>query len=275
MPQGFACLKAKTRLLAGYDFKVSSSAISWLDQCDSTNARMLEHPDLFSSMQALATSDQIEGRGRRGRAWQLAPGDGLAISVMVQPLHPQAEWVALLPLITGLVLVRVLNENCPGLDAKLKWPNDVLVNDKKLAGILVEKVPDADSYVIGAGVNTALAQAPQEAPNATSLAMCGFTLANEQLAEKFRDALAAMVFALDQAKIGTETLLADISASTVTLGQRVRVSLPDGSHLVGVAALLDPSGSLMITLSDGTSRSVVAGEVERLRPVSNEFCGRD
>ena len=229
---------------------------------------MLQNPGAFANFEALATESQTAGHGRRGRDWYLAPGDGVAISIMVRPQRPDADWLAWLPLLAGVVLVRLLNELFPGIAAELKWPNDVLLSNKKLAGILVEQIPDAAAYVVGVGINTALPTPPAEAPEATSIAIAGFAAQNVVLAERFRDRFAALIFALERGQLSVADCRADIAEVMVTLGQQLRVLFPDGQELYGEAVALGDSGELILRLENGQTQSIVSGDISRVRPSS-------
>ena len=116
----------------------------------------------------LVAEAQTAGRGRMGRAWLSPPGAGLMFSVLLRPGEvPPARrgWV---PLLTGVAIASAVRD-LTGLDARLKWPNDVLVGDRKLAGILAEQ--SADAIVVGAGINVSTRQAELPVETATSLAL--------------------------------------------------------------------------------------------------------
>ena len=118
----------------------------------------------------LVAEAQTAGRGRMGRAWLSPPGAGLMFSVLLRPGEvPPARrgWV---PLLTGVAIASAVRD-LTGLDARLKWPNDVLVGDRKLAGILAEQ--SADAIVVGAGINVSTRQAELPVETATSLVLEG------------------------------------------------------------------------------------------------------
>ena len=105
----------------------------------------------------LVTDYQSAGRGRLGRTWTAPPGTSIAMSVLVRPDDVDPQRWTWLPLLTGLAVADGL-ERVAGLDVRLKWPNDVLVGDRKVCGILAERVETSDgpACVVGMGINTHL-----------------------------------------------------------------------------------------------------------------------
>ncbi|MFG3679186.1 biotin--[acetyl-CoA-carboxylase] ligase [Micromonospora chalcea] len=226
---------------------------------------------------------QTSGRGRRGRVWQSPPRAGLATSVLLRPGEADAErgWAPVpvtgygwLPLLAGVALVeavRLLAE----LDARLKWPNDLLVDGAKCAGVLAEAVPGENDrppgIVVGVGLNVTLrADELPENPTglpATSLQLAGATATDRDpllrallrsLAdwyERWRDAGGdAEASGLREAYL----------AGCATIGRQVRVLLPDGSEAHGTATGVDADGQLLVETDAGTLR-LAAGDVLHLR----------
>ena len=226
---------------------------------------------------------QTAGRGRRGRIWQSPPRAGLATSVLLRPGEAVAErgWSPVpatgygwLPLLAGVALVeavRLLAE----LDARLKWPNDLLVDGAKCAGVLAEAVPGEidrpPAIVVGVGLNVTLrADELPENPTglpATSLQLAGATATDRDpllrallrsLAdwyERWRDAGGdAEASGLREAYL----------AGCATVGRRVRVLLPDGREAHGTATGVDADGQLLVD-ADGETLRLAAGDVLHLR----------
>lgn len=216
----------------------------------------------------LVAEEQRAGRGRLSRQWSSPPRAGLTLSVLLRPgsAVPVRRW-GWLPLLTGVVLARVV-ARLGELDAVLKWPNDLLLGPGrgKAAGILAELTGDA--VVIGLGLNV-LTRPDELPPGATSLAA-------EQASCTDRDPLLrALLRALDAderrwREAGGDAqacgLRAGYRAACATLGQRVRVTLPEGAALEGEAADVDPDGRLVLRTAGG-ERAVAAGDVVHLRPV--------
>jgi BirA family transcriptional regulator, biotin operon repressor / biotin---[acetyl-CoA-carboxylase] ligase len=222
---------------------------------------------------------QTRGRGRAGRAWHTEPGKALALSVL---LHEGCDRgaLALLPLAAGLAVSQALESL--GAAPALKWPNDVLLGGRKVAGVLCESrrvrpavgyptsppaehgVPAGarDAAVVGVGVNVAQAAAdfPAEiAGTATSLALAGVATDRESVAAAFLDALETLWAGLRDG--GGEALLAAWSARADIWGRTVTVRTPAGA-VRGVARGLDPGGALVLLLEDGAETAVRAGDLE-------------
>ncbi len=241
---------------------------------DSTNADVVRHvttaPDEWPHLSLLLTTDQRAGRGRLDRTWVTPPGSALALSVVVRvPEIPPAArgWV---PLVAGAAMTRAIAAQLVGTAhaARLKWPNDVLIDGMKVCGILAEVVPGhPDAVVIGSGVNTRMASVDLPVPTATSFAALGRTCDDDRLIADYLTALDEQLTALaaaggDAAAAG---VLAEVEALCGTLGSEVAVSLPDGETLRGRAQRIDPDGRLVV-VQDGEFESVVsAGDVVHVR----------
>jgi BirA family transcriptional regulator, biotin operon repressor / biotin---[acetyl-CoA-carboxylase] ligase len=242
--------------------------IDILDRTESTNADAAAAArEGVPEGLVVTTEHQVAGRGRLGRSWQSPPMSGLAVSVVLRPASvAPARW-PWLPLLAG-VAVRESVVDSAGVDASLKWPNDVLVAGRKLAGILVERVdtPIGAAAVVGIGVNVSLDTAELPVPEATSLALAGaVTTDRTVLTEALLRRLAAHYRAwLSVAGDPEHSLRAEYAAACGTIGQRVRIELPDGSAMVGLALGIDPAGRLEVDV-DGERQTVGAGDVVHLR----------
>ena len=222
---------------------------------------------------------QTRGRGRAGRTWHTAPGKALALSVL---LHQGCDrrLLGLLPLAAGLAVAQALETL--GAEPVLKWPNDVLLGGRKVAGVLCEsrRIQPAPGYptfppgragaaaavrdaaVVGVGVNVAQAAGdfpPEIAETATSLALAGVATDRESVAAAFLDALETLWMELQAG--GRAALLAAWSARADFWGRTVTVRAPAGV-LRGVARALDPGGALVLVLEDGTETAALAGDLE-------------
>lgn len=149
----------------------------------------------------------------------------------------------------------------------VKWPNDVLVEDRKLAGILSERV-DGSAAVVGIGLNVTLRESEKPHPAATSLALEGAAMTDRAtvLAAVLRE-LASRYQAWADAAGDPSVLLPEYREYSATLGSAVRVELPDGSFLEGTARDLDTDGRLIVDTPAGP-RPLAAGDVTHLRSVS-------
>jgi BirA family biotin operon repressor/biotin-[acetyl-CoA-carboxylase] ligase len=209
---------------------------------------------------------QTTGRGRRGRKWHTPPGTALAVSVILRPSEAEREAFRS-PHFSGLgALATCYALERAGLNAQIKWPNDVLVSRRKIAGILAEAVwtgEDVDSVVIGMGVNVLQAAVPPEEATmfpATSVEAEGGSTDRPKL---LHDLLAGLI-AL-RPKVGSADFAAAWDAALAFKGETVRVWRDEGQSLTGTLAGLEADGSLRLVLPDGSLQSVNLGEVH-LRP---------
>ena len=204
--------------------------------------------------------EQTNGRGRRGHIWLAAPGESLLFSVLLRPTLALAQTSAL-TLAIGLALRDAV---APLISAAphIKWPNDLLVEGKKLAGVLVESQLQGDqmqSVVVGVGLNVATREFPPEiAATATSLALLGATpLERETLLADLLDAIATRLEGYE--KTGVAGILAELNTADALRGKRVRV---DGA--TGTGRGLDDQGRLLIEDDVGETHAILAGTVELL-----------
>lgn len=163
-----------------------------------------------------------------------------------------------LPLLTGLAVAQTVRGL--GVDAGLKWPNDVLVGTGKLAGILAEVA--APVIVVGLGLNVSLTGDELPDPNAVSLSMLGHDVDRTELTVAL---LRALSDRLDRWRAADATLASDYRSVSTTIGTRVRALLPGDSEIVGTATGIDDSGRLLID-DGGTTVTVAAGDITHLRP---------
>ncbi|HKE71917.1 MAG TPA: biotin--[acetyl-CoA-carboxylase] ligase [Nocardioidaceae bacterium] len=237
------------------------------EQTESTNADVAAAArDGAAEGLVVTTEHQVAGRGRLGRSWESPPRSGLAVSVLLRPESVPASRWPWLPLLVGLA-VRESVVTVAGVEAVLKWPNDVLVGGRKLAGILVERI-DSDAgpaAVVGVGINVSLAADQLPTPEATSLRLTGATSTDRTvlLVDLLRRLETRYRVWLTTAGDPEPLRTAYVSACA-TVGQRVRVAMPDGTTLVGRAVGIDAAGRLEID-TDGVRRAVGAGDVVHLR----------
>jgi BirA family biotin operon repressor/biotin-[acetyl-CoA-carboxylase] ligase len=246
-----------------------------LESTGSTNDELVRRAASSGDFTVIVTDDQTAGRGRLGRVWIAPPGKTLAISVLLRPRLPGGEQLDFdhfgwLPLIAGVAMTQAVGSVLPPERVGLKWPNDVLVDDHKVCGILAELVPAEGAVVIGAGINLTIARDELPTETSTSLALAGADEA--QLADRV---LSAYLVALRDLSSEFIRIGGDVEGSGIrslvteyctSLGRDVRVELPDGSDLHGVATGIDRSGRLQVTVrSDGRLTAVAAGDVTHLR----------
>ena len=222
--------------------------------------------------QVLVAEEQTAGRGRLGRTWTSVPGASLTFSALLRPATVPAArrgWLALLAGVAVASAVRSVTGG--GVAAVLKWPNDVLVGDRKLAGILAEQSPDGSAVVIGTGINVAtpadtLPVSPAGLAG-TSLLVEGATVTREALLLEVLRQLERwyVAFRADPDPVRTG-LLEAYRQLCVTLGQKVRVELPVGRFMTGVARGIDPDGRLLVSDDPGDPpMAISAGDVVHVR----------
>jgi BirA family biotin operon repressor/biotin-[acetyl-CoA-carboxylase] ligase len=258
----------------GYPLSAAVSArVQVVETTDSTNADLLaaaaEDPTGWPHLAVLLTTDQRAGRGRLDRTWVAPPGTALAVSVLVRvgalPMAARG-WI---PLIAGAAMTRAVAAQLRGTgdSARLKWPNDVLVDGLKISGILAEVVAgEPEAVVIGAGVNTRMGRADLPVTTATSFAAIGHESDDDRLLADYLTALDEQLTALISANgdAAASGVRGEIEALCSTLGSDVTVALPDGTHLAGRAQHLDAGGRLVVATATG-EEPVSAGDVVHVR----------
>ncbi|MGH3099149.1 MAG: biotin--[acetyl-CoA-carboxylase] ligase [Streptosporangiales bacterium] len=206
---------------------------------------------------------QSAGRGRLGRTWVAPPGTALMASVLLRPSGvPQERW-SWLPLLAGVAAAEAVREHT-GVSAVLKWPNDLLVADRKLAGVLAERAGDA--VVIGMGLNVRLTEAQLPSTAATSLLLAGATTDRLALLWAVLRALGGWYGRWRAADGDANScgLAEAYEALCATLGRRVRVELPD-ADVEGTAIGITGDGALRVRDPAGAVRTLAAGDVVHVR----------
>lgn len=202
--------------------------------------------------------EQTLGRGRIKRAWLTPGGSSLAMSII---LYPSAAYLPYLIMVASLAVVRSINLTT-GLKPQIKWPNDVLMNSKKICGILIEnglRGNAVDYAIIGIGVNVNFKTAdfPEISGLATSLSdELGRSVSRLSVVRCLLVEMEKLYLRLKQ----ENTVFQEWRESLVTLGKRVRVSSANFVH-EGVAESVAPDGSLLLRLPDGRLTRIVADDV--------------
>ena len=272
-------LAALARQIAGTAF---AGHLHFVASVDSTNSLALAAARAGGSAGVWIAGEQTAGRGRGGHRWHSAARDGLYVSVLVTD-RPALAALRLLPLAAGLAAQAAVREAC-GLALDLRWPNDLMLGERKCGGILVESsvepaaspagpratappLPEAAAArvrfaVLGIGLNLNQEAFPAElASVATSLRLAdGRTHAREAVLAALLRALDGELEALDSQPAAT--LLARFgAASSWVSGKQVRVGLVPENSYTGVTAGLDREGFLLVEDSTGALQTVVSGEV--------------
>jgi BirA family biotin operon repressor/biotin-[acetyl-CoA-carboxylase] ligase len=214
---------------------------------DSTNTRARELAEADAPHGTVVTADeQSEGRGRQGRGWSAPPGRALLYSAILRPLDRRH---LLLPLAVPVAVCEAAEELRPGIECAIKWPNDIWLEERKLAGILIEARPQDGWAVIGVGLN--LTVAPDEfPPELRDSAISLFGRSEASAADVLNRHLDRWV------EEDAGTILSAWRSRDALRGREI--AWGDGS---GVADGVDDRGNLVVALADGDRISLGAGEV--------------
>jgi BirA family biotin operon repressor/biotin-[acetyl-CoA-carboxylase] ligase len=235
-------------------------AVRVLDEAESTNAVLAAEAAEPEGLVVVA-EHQTAGRGRLDRTWVSPPRAGLTFSVLLKPARRPQRW-GWLPLLTGLAVAEAMAQ-VTELDVAVKWPNDILVRDRKTGGVLVERHGAAAVVGVGVNVTTRMHELPDH--RAISLQLAGAVVTDRETL------LRAMLRAIEArytswcASDDTTDVHAAYVARCATLGRQVEVELPDGANLRGRAERVDEDGHLMVAAGDA-EHALSAGDVVHVRP---------
>lgn len=257
-----------------------------VESTGSTNADLLqgasEDPRAFPDLTVLTAEHQTAARGRLDRRWESPPRSSVSVSVVLRPVNADGRplptdsysWLSLL---AALALREALLETA-GIPAELKWPNDVLVRGRKIAGILAQLGPmqggAVPPVVLGTGLNVTLTDAELPVPNATSVLLeHADTVDRTVLLQSYLSRFVTLYRSFCNADgdpaagmAGGHSLHKRVEAVLTTLGKQVRAHLPGDHEIIGHASRLDDYGSLLVVDSGGREHVVTAGDVVHLRP---------
>jgi len=230
-----------------------------LPSCGSTNDEAARWARDGAIHGAVVTADkQTAGRGRQGRVWHSPAGENLYLSCVLRPATPPAR-VPPLALAAGLAVSDVCR--LLGVDAALKWPNDVFCGHRKLAGVLCEMSTRAgalEPVILGIGVNVGMRAFPSDlAERATSLALAGSDADRDHVLRELLEALERRIEAFLRG--GVPALRGDWEARAYTGPVTVTV---DGNPVTGIARRLAPDGALLLEDATGLTHRVVAGDLQ-------------
>ena len=261
--QGYRLVECADSLMepvvsCGLDTQWAGRKIVYYPETDSTNrrARLLAQEGEPHGTLVL-TDSQTAGRGRRGRSWISPAGDGIFMTLLLRPnVHPSQ--VAKLSLLTALAVAGAIASET-GLDARIKWPNDIVISGRKVCGLLLEMTADESAVydvVAGVGINVHQKEFdPEIAHTASSLdLLAGKTFSRAALVRAFLREFEHATALSDQ------EMMAQYVARSATLGQRVQVIALSGTF-TGVAKGITDSGSLLVEDEEGAMREVLAADV--------------
>ncbi|UVJ40781.1 biotin--[acetyl-CoA-carboxylase] ligase [Arthrobacter sp. CJ23] len=279
--------------LLNADF-LSATGISRLDVVESTGSTNADlvlavrvEPKKWADLAVLTAEHQTAGRGRLDRHWESPARSAVSVSVVLRPVNGDGlpvptqsySWLSLL----AAVALRDALLETAGLPAEIKWPNDVLVRGKKIAGILAQMTPLGDgsvpAVILGVGLNVTLAEDELPVPTATSVLLEGAaTTDRTAILKSYLSRFAALYRSFCNADgdpaaglAGGASLHKRVESAMVTLGREVRAHLPGDHELVGHASRLDEHGSLLVVDHGGREHVVTAGDVVHLRATDTGY----
>ena len=245
------------------DTEWAGHPVSFYETINSTNLRAKLDADNGAPEGALVVADmQTAGRGRRGRTWSSPAGLNVYFTLILKPRYVPDK-ASMVTLVMALAVAEGIRETC-GVEAGIKWPNDIVVNGKKVCGILTEMSVEKDfihHVVIGVGINVGLQEfAPELADTATSLqAECSRKVPKAALVANIMKAFEKYYESFRE-KTDLSDLVDSYNKMLVNRGKTVRVLDPKGEYS-GVAEGINELGELLVELPDGHVENVYAGEV--------------
>ena len=244
------------------------STLLRFDSIDSTNLEALRQAKAGAPEGVcIVAREQTAGRGRLERSWHSQRDAGIYFSIVLRPAFATSAW-PLLTLMAALAVVEALRKSC-SIQADIKWPNDVYINERKVCGILAETTETA--AVIGIGINLTNGSLPADLRRtATSIEdATNQNVEPERILTDLVNALAERYETLQTAGGREHTIREWCAHSTYAFDRQVRVSF-NSESFVGVTRGLDGDGALRVETADGKLRLVRAGEVTALRPYTDE-----
>lgn len=260
---GEDCAFGERSVKAALHTKWLGREVLFFREIDSTNDELRRRSQKGAGEGLLAIADiQTKGKGRRGRGWENPAGVNIAMSYLLKPPF-SPDTAPMMTLVMAMACVKGINK-LSGLDVKIKWPNDVVINGKKLVGILTEMTAEPDyiqEVIIGTGINVNNKEFPPEIKEtATSMYLeSGKIYSRAETAAAVTDAFEELYGSF--CRSGDMSSLKDsYNEVCVNTGARVRV-LDPGNEYDATAWGIDDKGRLKVVKNDGTEDAVYAGEV--------------
>ncbi len=245
------------------DTRWAGRPVHFFEELDSTNVRARQEAESGAPEGTLVAADmQTAGRGRRGRAWNSPPGMNIYFTLILRPSYVPDK-ASMVTLVMALAVAEGIRGTC-GVEAEIKWPNDIVVKGKKVCGILTEMDAGGGSIryvIIGVGVNVGLQEFPPEIENtAASLeALCGRKVSRAALVANILKSFEKYYESFRKAA-SLAGIRERYNSLLVNRDREVRVLDPKGEFR-GVARGINESGELLVEREDGSIAEVYAGEV--------------
>ncbi len=245
------------------DTEWAGHPVIFYEELSSTNLQAKLDAEKGAQQGTLIVADmQTAGRGRRGRTWSSPPGTNAYFTLILKPDFA-VELASMVTLVMGLAAAEGIRKNC-GVEAGIKWPNDIVVNGKKICGILAEMSVERDfiHYIVtGVGINVGCQDfAPEIADTATSLYReCGHKVDRAKLVADVMKCFERCYGQFRQ-EGGLGSLKERYNSLLVNKGREVRVLTP-GAEFQGISQGINDAGELLVERSDGSVTNIYAGEV--------------
>lgn len=246
---------------------VVGSKILYFDEVDSTNIRAKELASDLPDGAVVFADRQSAGRGRLGRKWESEAGGGIYLSVILKPEIPPEE-VQLITLAASVAVVRAIKD-AAGIDSGIKWPNDIILDGRKVCGILTEMSSEMDrvNYVVlGIGINFAqeIQQFPEELRN-RAVSVCEYIKQKGLMPCKKAILARRVLIRLDEVyrdllKGNRNDIIQEWKSMSVTIGREVSISGRDASF-TGRAVDITADGRLVVLCDNGILKEIISGEV--------------
>lgn len=237
-----------------------------VESTESTNVDVAALLRGGSDTAAVVAEEQTAGRGRLGRGWQAPPRSSVLLSVGFVPAVTADAW-PLLALLAGCAAADALAA-VAALEARLKWPNDLLAGDRKVGGILAERVDRGSApaaVVIGMGINVSLRPSELPVPTAGSIALAGGGTDREPLVAELLRGLDRGLTAFEDSGGDATTFMPRYRRLCATMGADVQLELPEGRVIRGRAADVADDGRLVLRDDHGAESRWSAGDVTHVR----------
>lgn len=237
--------------------------VTFYDSVSSTNLQAKVDAENGYGQGALVVADmQTAGRGRRGRAWSSPAGTNVYFTLILKPEY-KPDLASMVTLVMALAVAEGIRSTC-GVDAGIKWPNDIVVDGRKVCGMLTEMSVERDyihHVVVGVGINVGLQEfSPEIAATAVSLEqVCGKKVSRAELVVNVMKAFEDYYDSFEK-ECSFAGLMEQYNRLLVNCGREVRVLDPKGEYQ-GVSKGINETGELLVELADGAVRTVYAGEV--------------
>jgi BirA family biotin operon repressor/biotin-[acetyl-CoA-carboxylase] ligase len=249
----------------GLNTELIGTDIHFMEQVDSTNlhAKRLAEQG-FSDGMVIIADEQLKGKGRLGRAWSSPKGKGIWMSIMLKPNINPAQ-AAKLTLLTACAVNKAILHTC-GIDAKIKWPNDIVCNGKKLCGILTEMIAELDEIhylIVGIGINVNLDkdEFPEELHSiATSIKIeKGEEVSRKELVKSILNNFEVYYKRFLETG-GISQFMPEYREKSAIIGKEVNI-ISSGTQLKGMVLDISEEGQLLVKLEDGRVKEIISGEV--------------